>query len=189
MGDKKGLRECGYFTGTQRIDAMEVARQTVSRYHYVTVKWAEERPHENDHPIENAVDNLRFKCTCHFFSRNAVYCEHVLAICHYKGIIDINGEIRQLAKVCTAGRPKKQHFMMKTNPDNASSTVLRPASLIGQQLFSKDYGIGFVGSFEGNDLWKVEFPQTVVTPAIIVNMNAEDIFLGMGKCKNHNWAI
>ena len=89
---------------------MEVARQVVSQYHYVSVKWDNDNPDEKNNPIQDAVENIRLKCTCHFFLRNAVYCEHLLCVCHCKGIIDVNSEIRVLAKVRSAGRPKQQHL-------------------------------------------------------------------------------
>ena len=162
------LPSVGYFQGRNRLDAMEMARCCVSPYHHVAVTW--EQPNDDEAILADAIENLRFKCSCHFFSRNAVYCEHILVICHWKGIIDVNEEIKHLAPVRSAGRPKKNHFMMKPNDDEEDNIVNSPAQLIGEQTYSDIHGLGFVQAFEGNNSWMVQFPQAGKVTSVFVRI-------------------
>jgi SWIM zinc finger len=170
---------------------MEEARMAVSQYHMTLVTW--NKPRGNDeHPggnINDAVTNLRLDCTCHFFSRNAVYCEHILVICHKKGIINVNGEIRKLEPVHKAGRPKKRPHFLEKQSETEPGKYSKPSSVIGASVYDKSRGIGVVTGYNwGSSLFQVEFPRPHAKgKSLNVEMEATDVEVGRRKFGNKNW--
>ena len=100
-----------------------------------------------------------------------------------KGIIDVKQEINLLATVRSAGRPKNNHFMMKSNINAEDNIVNRPAQLIGEQTYSDIHGLGFIGAFEGNNSWMVQFPHAGKVPLVFAPMNRDDIISDINRFK------
>lgn len=176
---------------TTEYEDMEQARLAVSKYHMTLLTWNKPRGYA-EHPgglLKDAVTNLRFDCTCHFFSRNAAYCEHILVVCHKKGIINVSGEIRKLEPVNKSGRPKKRPHFLEKNAGEESGKYIKPSSVLGINIYDRTRGVGIVSGYKGStSLFQVEFPRPHAKgKALVVDMEAADVEVGRRRYENKNW--
>ena len=202
-----------YYRGLDRPDVKEFntvedARKVVSPYHLVLITWAPRPPNSpialpttpvsepatpSSHTLlSEATDGILFRCTCHFFSRSAVYCEHILLVCHFKEIINLEALTARLEKKAGPGRPVKRGHCLSSNysAENAVQTIgqRRPATYFGEDVFLRAHGIGTVVAYDTRlQQWKIEVPKPNNAKATIVFLGETEVKEGIEKLNNRNW--